>query len=90
MFRCYRCGQNFDNAFIRRRTVSTGYSLGLGSFRRYYRDVSLCPECDRRYAEEEKWNRVIYIAAAVLMAIFLFGPKLWAAVVEFLDKLRPG
>lgn len=73
-FTCHRCGQQFDNRYIRRRSVRTGDSwAGFGGFIHTMR-VSMCPPCARRARVKSILGGLLAIALVIAVFAMLNSP----------------
>ena len=74
-FTCHRCGQRFDNQFIRRRHTRVANSLDSAGTRIFMAKVSLCPACSRRVTINNIITAIVAVIAIIVVFSLVFGPR---------------
>lgn len=74
-FICHRCGQRFDNQFIRRRHTRVVNSLDSAGARIFTAKVSLCPACSRRVTINNIITAIVAVIAIIVVFSLVFGPR---------------
>jgi hypothetical protein len=85
---CYQCGCELPKDAVERRTVQSGFSVGvrLGSERIYYRKVNLCRSCaashDENWAKYRRLQRKVYVLIGSIVFVLFWAILLLALFVK--------